>query len=308
MSFFYTTEMACTAAPVEDPGGAGDTFTDILRYFFLQRASSPSRHVQCRALSPRHRSGVARSGAFSLSASQCPRPTYITNTKRVLASAPHPPSTRAEQHGARQIDDHVAQKGGDRTIPKGVIALAQKGGDRLGHSRRQLAEHHRPVRARQLDLVHRCPRQVLQRAQEDAFALVWASVHEWAAHEGGRRGHVRVKQPIARDKVACGVGGEALEHRLVVDQGSQLGAEHLPLGAIRCNQVQSGTVECNHMQSCAIRFNQHGGKPAGHLHDRIAARATVRIRTRATVRIARCRRIMEPAALRLSEWCIEHEH
>ena len=200
--------------PVEDPGAWGCrsvTFTDIQRYFFLQRASSPcsvrqARHVQCRSHSPRHRSGVARSGAFSLSPSQCPRPTYITNTKRVLASAPHPPSTRAEQHGARQIDDHVAQKGGDRTIPKGVIALAQKGGDRLGHSRRQLAEHHRPVRARQLDLVHRCPRQVLQRAQEDAFALVWASVHEWAAHEGGRRGHVRVKQPIARDKVARGVG------------------------------------------------------------------------------------------------------
>ena len=78
--------------------------------------------------------------------------------------------------------------------------------------------------------------------------MVLASVHEWAAHEGDRRGHVRVEQPIACDKVARGVGAEALEHRLVIDQGSQRGAEHLPLGAIR------GAIRCNRMQS---------GEPAG---------------------------------------------
>ena len=113
---------------------------------------------------------------------------------------------------------------------------------------------------------------MLQRAQEDAFALVLASVHEWAAHEGGRRGHVRVEQPIACDKVARGVGAQALEHRFVVDQGSQLGAEHLPLGAIRCDQVQSGAIRgaswaLSTCQSGAIGCNQvrfrHGGGVQG---------------------------------------------
>ena len=201
--------------------------TVIQRYDFLVRcsmvctAASNQKPHTCKSamlptVNPRHRSGVARGRAPSrwplvrtARPSRCPRPTCNTSKRGC------PPRRHTRRHLA------PSSMGPGRTSTQKRVTfggeLAQKGTDRLGHSRGQLAEHHRPVRARQLELVHRCPRQVLQRAQEDAFTLVRASVHKGAAHGGRRRGHVRVEQPIACVKVARGVGGETLEHSFVVD-------------------------------------------------------------------------------------------